>query len=455
MIKKVILAVMSVTVAATGFQGSAYAQEKIEEVTLTVSGDGATKQEATAAALRSAVEQAFGVFVSANTAILDDELVKDEIATVASGNIKKYDEIASAQLSNGNTAVTLKAVVSVSKLITYAQSKGSTAEFAGATFAMNMKLKELNKANEEKAIANMIEQLKALAPTMFDYKLELGEPKVGKYCKDCYELDAKVYVIFNNNTEMANNILLNTFSSLSLTQKEVEEYEASGADLLEFKIGNLGTPMIVKYSRPMETGLSPLYYVKEEMPDNRNRSYEIEQISSFLRSMRSKKQKEQEQKEQMESITGIPYFLRNKSREERQQKRLIADLLRNSIFNFEITDNLGNKMNITEIFHGLLSEYQYKNEISFFGKVSKNINHNANGISIIIRGDLNTVYERGFNRSYFYYDDKEALLIPHLFKEKLAEIDGQYVPYIINLTMEIPKDDISKYSNFTISNKNQ
>ena len=34
-------------------------------------------------ALRSAIEQAFGTFVSANTTILNDEVVKDEIARLA------------------------------------------------------------------------------------------------------------------------------------------------------------------------------------------------------------------------------------------------------------------------------------------------------------------------------------------------------------------------------------
>jgi len=125
MVRKLFLSILIVT-----FSMSIFAQE-VKEVTLTVSGDGATKKEATDVALLSAIEQAFGVFVSANTTILNDELVKDEIAKLTSGNIKKYEEIASAILPNGNTTVTLKATVSVSKLITYAQSKGSSAEFAG------------------------------------------------------------------------------------------------------------------------------------------------------------------------------------------------------------------------------------------------------------------------------------------------------------------------------------
>ena len=63
-----------------------------DEVTIVVSGDGATKSEATALALRSAIERTFGTFVSANTTILNDDLVQDEIVSITTGNIKKYEE---------------------------------------------------------------------------------------------------------------------------------------------------------------------------------------------------------------------------------------------------------------------------------------------------------------------------------------------------------------------------
>lgn len=112
------------------------------EVTLVVSGDGETKDKAINIALRSAIEQAYGTFVSANTTIVNDELTRDEIVTISNGNIKGYKELSSMQVG-GKTAVTLEATVSISNLITYAQSKGASAEFAGATFARNVKMKEL------------------------------------------------------------------------------------------------------------------------------------------------------------------------------------------------------------------------------------------------------------------------------------------------------------------------
>ena len=149
-----------------------------DDVTLTVSADGATKEEATKIALRSAIEQAYGTFVSANTTILNDEMVKDEIVTISNGNIKSYKEIASAILPNGRTTVTLNAVVSISKLTSYAQSKGATTEFAGATFAMNVRMRELNKKNEMKALDNLIAQIKALLPVALERELVLYEPEL-------------------------------------------------------------------------------------------------------------------------------------------------------------------------------------------------------------------------------------------------------------------------------------
>ena len=92
------------------------------EVTLVVSGDGETKDKAINIALRSAIEQAYGTFVSANTTIVNDELTRDEIVTISNGNIKGYKELSSMQVG-GKTAVTLEATVSISNLITYAQSK--------------------------------------------------------------------------------------------------------------------------------------------------------------------------------------------------------------------------------------------------------------------------------------------------------------------------------------------
>ena len=97
-------------------------------VTLTVSGTGKTLEEAKTNALRSAIEQAFGAFISSKTEILNDNLVKDEVVSVSNGNIQKYDIVSQVEIPNSGYAMTLNATVSISKLTSFAQSKGVSIE---------------------------------------------------------------------------------------------------------------------------------------------------------------------------------------------------------------------------------------------------------------------------------------------------------------------------------------
>ena len=196
-----------------------------DDVTLTVFGEGVTKDAATTNALRSSIEQAYGVFVSADTKILNDQLVKDEIVTISTGNIKSYKELSQVQTSNGLYNVSLSAEVSVQNLIKYSQSHGSSAEFAGQTFTYNMKMRELNKKNEMLALNNMIEQLRSMQNDIFDYIVEVKEPQL--ISGNNYSVPVSVAVTANPNYENFIQIISNTLGALSLTEEEMKNYNAN------------------------------------------------------------------------------------------------------------------------------------------------------------------------------------------------------------------------------------
>ena len=211
-------------------------------VRLTVSGEGATKEEATANALKSAIEQAFGTFVSANTQILNDDIVKDEIATISSGNIQEYTELGCITMPDGSKSVSLSATVSIGNLISYAKSKGSTAEFAGAVFAMNIKLRQLNKENERKAIEHLFEKLNILAPNMFKIEIDvIGQPKRADVSKlqiqqnsltsQPYICDLSLKYYTTPTCHAFYDLLTNTLKSLSLKQSEQTEYLSSNEQM--------------------------------------------------------------------------------------------------------------------------------------------------------------------------------------------------------------------------------
>jgi len=438
MVKKIIL-----TIVIALFRITTFAQA-VNEVTLVVSGEASTKQEATALALRSAIEQAFGVFVSANISILNDELVKDEIATISSGNIKKFKEVATATLTNGNIIVTLEAIVSIQKLVSYAQSKGSTAEFAGASFGMNMKLRELNKINEEKAIAHMISQIEALMPSMFNYKLELGEPRIPtrvgtvyindeihfigtghfrekvlerEIPKNVYEIPAKILVTPNKNAEVIISILFKTLESLSLPRAGVEDYKKANLKIYDLNIGR---------------------YVELYVSGN-NR---LSQRASFGHSkmLGSKK----------------PYTFTLRSEKSRALINDFFDFkIYDAVFNFKIVDNLGQISDIGSVSSpyfgaktGIIGSFHLVNVQGLNG-------WNSYCYSLSASTNFDPFCPIGVNGDRQTYKNDDLLYIPFLTKKpkpnaKKYALCGRYE---ILLFLDIPQEDITKYNNFTISSK--
>ena len=237
-----------------------------DEVTLVVFGKAVDSEKATAVALRSAIEQAYGAFVSANTTILNDDLVKDEIVTISSGNIKSYKVLSDVKCEDGQEMVTVKATVCISKLISYAKSKGASTEFAGAAFAQNMKMKELNKKNELQALRNMVAMAKELLPVAFDKKLSIADPAIPEkdlradpnpiYAKPAvgsdaiiesyrnylnlldgyYQMKFCVSIEPNDNTNHILENISNTLKAIALSSEEQTEYEKMNMKLSRLRI---------------------------------------------------------------------------------------------------------------------------------------------------------------------------------------------------------------------------
>jgi len=161
--------------ATACFSQNACAQDD-KTVFIKVTGSGKTLDAAKQAALRSAIEQTFGTFISAKTDILNDQVVSDQITSVLNGNIQKYDVLNETQLPSGDWATTLNASVSISKLTSFVQAKGVTVEIKGGLFAVNIKQQVLNEQSEVLVIQNMMFLLQELMLQAFDYSIESAQP---------------------------------------------------------------------------------------------------------------------------------------------------------------------------------------------------------------------------------------------------------------------------------------
>jgi hypothetical protein len=247
-------------------QQIAFAQEA-KTVTLVVSGQGKTQDEAKQNALRSAIEQAFGTFISSKTEILNDSLVKDEIVSVANGNIQKYEIISEVQIENGNYAASLKATVSVTKLTSFAESKGVAFEFKGSLFAFNLNQKELMKSNEVLAVKNMILVLNSILTNCFDAKINsIGNPvsNVGdnrnRYNETensgkNWKIPIVVDLTYNNNVFAFKSYLFNTLKSLDIGKTEAEDVLKLGLTIYPISIANSGKEFDYFILRNIESSL--------------------------------------------------------------------------------------------------------------------------------------------------------------------------------------------------------
>lgn len=256
-----------VTLLLAIFATICYAQDD-KTVTLVASGSGKTQDEAKQNALRSAIEQAFGTFISSNTEILNDDLVKDEIVSVANGNIQKYEIISEVQIPNGGYATSLKATVSVTKLTSFVGSKGVAIEFKGSLFAFNVNQQILNEKNEIKAIEDLCKVITNFSNASFEYSIKASDPVAVNSSNEQWRIPLHISVSANKNLISIANYMNQTLKGLSLSIDEANNY---------IKLGKLVYPIsfaasyskygyyLLRSEKSIKLLLSQLYYFNKSI----------------------------------------------------------------------------------------------------------------------------------------------------------------------------------------------
>ena len=198
------------------------AQEADKTISLVVSSQGKTQEEAKQNALRSAIEQAFGTFISSNTEVLNDSLVRDEIVSVTNGNIQSFDIISEVKIPEG-IAITLKAIVSINKLNNFCQSKGFVVEFKGGLFAANIKQQILNENAEYEAIKNICKVSINILKNAIEFNLKVDDP-ISTRNLDIFSIPINVHYNSNMNKKTFYNFFKNSLKAVSMLPEEHETY---------------------------------------------------------------------------------------------------------------------------------------------------------------------------------------------------------------------------------------
>jgi outer membrane protein assembly factor BamD (BamD/ComL family) len=216
------------------------AKKKLDElvngVVIVSTGQGNTEDEAKQSALRSAIEQTFGAFISSKTEILNDQIISDQITSLSAGNIRSFEIINSVELPTGGYSTTLKAIISIDKLTSFVQSKGVQVEFKGGLFAMNVKQQLLNEKAEIEIVTNVVGTLHNLLQQSFDYSLEVSEPKSKEGGSDLWEVPMLINIKPNKNMDFCANYVKSNLTSISLSNEEKKNYEKLNKPVYELKI---------------------------------------------------------------------------------------------------------------------------------------------------------------------------------------------------------------------------
>ena len=202
------------------FPSYSFGQQEV--VKLTTNGYGQNENEAVTDALKMAVENSFGVYISTETQIINDELIKDEITSLGKGSILSYNITDQKKLGESNYIVTVDSEVSIVNLKTFAASKGVEVDFEGALFASNLKLQELNEQNEIKLVQSFIKELSREFRKSVEFTIKYDEPLFEN--ETHYSIATQVDVEVNENSKNIEEMLDYFSKSITMDIGEVENY---------------------------------------------------------------------------------------------------------------------------------------------------------------------------------------------------------------------------------------
>jgi hypothetical protein len=213
-----------------------YGQSESNEIPLKVIGGGMTVEEATKTALRSALEQAYGAFISSRMELMNDQVIVDEMSSISMGIVKSYEILSQEQFSDGRWMLTLKVIVSPNKLTSFVEAKGGSVEVKGGMFAMNIKLQKLNEEAEVRAILELIGSMHEALQTAFDYKIKVSDPISVDSESNMWQLKFTVNVYSNKNMDKVSSYFVSAMKSISMSQSEIDIYKSLKKNIYQITV---------------------------------------------------------------------------------------------------------------------------------------------------------------------------------------------------------------------------
>lgn len=165
-------------------------------VTMILIGEADSYELARKNALRYSIEKVYGTYISSNSVISNDVLVKDEIYSFSNGTISNLEEVSSIVM-NGKHIVTLKVTVSPEKLVAFVRENGQNITYDAKSFVSGIKAISFSEKLAEESEYNIMHSLiyfsRKVLNNCFDYKIISSKPYLGLLSGWSIDLDLKIY----------------------------------------------------------------------------------------------------------------------------------------------------------------------------------------------------------------------------------------------------------------------
>ena len=208
-----------------------------QTINITTTGTGLTKNDAINDALRNALEQTYGGFISSKTNITDDELFNDEVVAITSGEIHDYELVSETNIESGY-AVTIVAKISQTGLNNFVtQSGGDAVSFDVNVFNVKIKLQRLNEKAEIKSINNILEILEEIYGRSIEFEFTSSNPKINEKNKK-WRVDFELTTKYNENIINFIDYFSSSIEKIAMTEKQKTAYEELGKSTYPILVNN-------------------------------------------------------------------------------------------------------------------------------------------------------------------------------------------------------------------------
>ena len=206
-------------------------------INITTTGTGISKNDAINDALRNALEQTYGGFISSKTNITDDELFNDEVVAITSGEIHDYELVSETNIESGY-AVTIVAKISQTGLNNFVtQSGGDAVSFDVNVFNVKIKLQRLNEKAEIKSINNILEILEEIYGRSIEFEFTSSNPKINEKNKK-WRVDFELTTKYNENIINFIDYFSSSIEKIAMTEKQKTAYEELGKSTYPILVNN-------------------------------------------------------------------------------------------------------------------------------------------------------------------------------------------------------------------------